>query len=162
MRDVEIIRYLKELIKRFAQGITLSIESEGEPGQSPPPKGIYVMGRDTGSGKSEPIPISGGTLPVTVAGDSAGLAKDATLGTVASRLYDPDESKSVTAILKEIRDKPQWSRLSNLDVPLSSISAAPGSQAPSRGVLLLGLDTVNNVVRPIAVDSEGRARAVLG
>ena len=47
-------------------------------------------------------------------------ASEATLSTVASRLYDSTEDKSITDIVKEIRDKPGWDNLLNIDVQLST------------------------------------------
>jgi len=48
----------------------------------------------------------------------------------------------------------------NLRVSLPS-EGVPGSSPPGKGVYLLGLDTDNNVARPVALDSAGRLRCVL-
>ena len=40
---------------------------------------------------------------------------------ISSRLYNTTESKSITDIVKEIRDKTQWSKLDNIDIALSTL-----------------------------------------
>ena len=47
-------------------------------------------------------------------------ASESTVSTIADRLYDSTEGKSITTIVKEIRDKPEWGYLPNLDVALST------------------------------------------
>lgn len=46
-------------------------------------------------------------------------------------------------------------------IPIYEAIGSPGSAPPPRGVYLLGLDTDNNVARPVALDSAGRLRCVL-
>ena len=64
---------------------------------------------------------STGNSTISVLEDiSSKVATEATLSTVANRLYNSAEAKTITDIVKEIRDKTEWTYLPNLDVALST------------------------------------------
>jgi hypothetical protein len=116
-----------------------------------------------------PSPTASGNMPVAVAEDSVGLAKDSTLQQVRDRLpasltasgnFKVAISEDNVGLLKEggnvnIANFPAWFTTSTKTT--DDIVTAIQTEQPR---LLYGYDGTQ--WRPIAVDSSGRVRAVLG
>jgi len=75
-------------------------------------------------------------------------ASESTVSTIASRLYDSAEDKSVTALVKEIRDKEGWNYLPNIDIRISdAVSKVVGPDART-------ITDVYNIVSKLTFDQD--------
>jgi len=75
-------------------------------------------------------------------------------------VVDAPDTRLVVQALNKLKQL-SYDASGNMRVTLPS-EGSPGSSPPPKGVYLLGLDTDNNVVRPVAVDPSGKVRLVLG
>lgn len=114
--EIEILNTIKNLLKKYQVPFGIAIWGFTEQGKA---KEIKVDDQGRLVTTSEITNLPSWITSSTKTTDD--LINE--LSTIVDRLYDSVEAKSLTTIVKEIRDKSQWARLDNLDIPLSSIDS---------------------------------------